>query len=417
MAKPLTLSTRQNPLPSELAARRAVRRARLVALGALAAACAACSAPVDGEEADGPPEFMGSISPGVPGGVTPQTSTPGNPANPANAAANPSAPGVAPAAPPPGSASPPASGAAGSAGTEQVGSAPVGLDPNANPPSSGAGGSSMTAGEANGAGGSSFEPTEPTDIPGEDPGAPGEPPPPQQPVPEPPPSNPPPNTPPPPPAAGCGNQFLCDGFESAAPGASPNPALWRIIESYSVREQSANVQVSAANARSGSQALRVLGSLERSGIVADLPAQTYFVRAWLQADALPRGPVFIGLGTDQNSEMRLRIWEQAFATINSFGSGGESIRPDGATSGNCPECVSLTPNRWFCAEFFIDNNGRNATLWIDGVEAARIVNGDGGWAEQPTTPQVFLGSMGLQGQQASIWIDDVAAGPQRIGCD
>jgi hypothetical protein len=75
------------------------------------------------------------------------------------------------------------------------------------------------------------------------------------------------------------------------------------------------------------------------------------------------------------------------------------------------------PNRWFCAELFIDNAARNATLWIDGVEAASIVGGEGGWPAQPASPQMFLGSMGLQGGQTAVWIDDVAAGPQRIGCN
>jgi hypothetical protein len=30
---------------------------------------------------------------------------------------------------------------------------------------------------------------------------------------------------------------------------------------------------------------------------------------------------------------------------------------------------------------------------------------------------MILGSMGLQGGQTAVWIDDAAAGPQRIGCN
>jgi hypothetical protein len=79
--------------------------------------------------------------------------------------------------------------------------------------------------------------------------------------------------------------------------------------------------------------------------------------------------------------------------------------------------VTLTPNQWFCAEMFVDNAAQAATLWIDDVEAASIVNGEGGWPVQPATPQLFLGSMGLQGGQTGAWFDDVVAGPERIGCD
>jgi len=56
-------------------------------------------------------------------------------------------------------------------------------------------------------------------------------------------------------------------------------------------------------------------------------------------------------------------------------------------------------------------------LWIDGVEAARVTNGDFGWANQPDMPQMFLGSWGLQGGMAGVYVDDVAAGPTRIGCN
>jgi hypothetical protein len=126
--------------------------------------------------------------------------------------------------------------------------------------------------------------------------------------------------------------------------------------------------------------------------------------------------VFIGLGTDQNSETRLRIQGRSFATINTVGP-GDAVRPNEANSGNCANCVTLTPNRWFCAEFSIDNATQAATLWIDGVEAASIVNGQGGWPVQPAAPKLFLGSMGVQGGQAGVFIDDVAVGSTRIGCN
>jgi hypothetical protein len=403
MAPPLSRRTRcYSPI-------QAARTSVAVALLALS-----CSAPVD-EEADGPPEFIGN-----PGLAPTQTSNPASPQNGNSPGSN--APGAAPSVPGASNAnSPPSSGAAGSS-SEPTGAAPVGLDPGQSAPSQGAAGSSMTA-PSPGAGGSSFEPDDPDDDPASsDPAPAGDPPgdtpppvdPPQQPTPTlPPPAQP---TPQPPPNAGCAGQFICDGFENAAPGASPNSGVWRVIANYTPTPQSPNVQVSAANAHSGAQALRVVGASARNGIVASLPTQTYFMRAWIQADAVPLGPVFIGLGSDQNSETRLRISASSYAAINTVGP-GDAIHPGAATSGNCADCVTLAPNRWFCAELFIDNAGRNATLWIDGVEAASIANGDGGWPVQPASPQMFLGSMGLQGGQTAVWIDDVAAGPQRIGCN
>ncbi len=254
----------------------------------------------------------------------------------------------------------------------------------------GSGGSSMVDEGEPGAGGSSMDiPPDPEPPPEEDPA---------------------------PPAGECpAGQFLCDGFEGVPAGAPPNPALWSLIDGYAPTAQSANIQVSNANARSGNQAVRVEPG-GRNGMITNLPQTTYFMRAWLQVDAAPVGPVFVGLGTDQNSEIRLRVSNQSFAVINTVGP-GDAVRPGGATSGNCPECLALTPNEWFCAELFVDQANQNATLWIDGQEAANIQNGQGGWPQQPPSPAMFLGTMSLQGGQSGVWIDDVAAGPNRIGCN
>jgi hypothetical protein len=124
----------------------------------------------------------------------------------------------------------------------------------------------------------------------------------------------------------------------------------------------------------------------------------------------------IGIGTDHNTETRLRVFNDARAIINTVNP-GDAVHPPEATTPSCPGCVSLPTNEWFCAEFFIDNAAQNATLWIDGAEAASIQSGDGGWPEQPSTPKVRIGCMTIEGGQTGVWIDDVAAGPERIGCD
>jgi hypothetical protein len=212
--------------------------------------------------------------------------------------------------------------------------------------------------------------------------------------------------------ANCPGQFFCDGFEGVAAGASPDAALWKVMDTYNLTTKpTATVQVSTANAHGGGQALHVVGGQTRSGVIATLPQSSYFLRAWLQVDAVPRGPVLMGLGTDQNNEVRLRIFNQSWATINSP-SENDAVRPDGAKTNDCPTCVTLVPNRWFCAEFAIDNAVQTATLSIDGVEAATLIGAPG----QPASPQAFLGSMGLEGGMTSVWIDDVVAGPARIGC-
>jgi hypothetical protein len=367
----------------------------------------ACSAPPGTSDPDEVPEFGGTLTPGA--------SQPGSGLAPA--------PGTQPGATGATGASP--TGAGGSSGSEPTGanvplqpaqgtnaaaSAGAGGAAMVTPPSGtnpGTGGASMTT--PVGAGGGSMVPVDP------DPGD-------VDPVPTPPvtppPVNPPPVTPPPSnpaPSGDCPGQFFCDGFESVADGASPTASLWTIIDGYSERPASDNVQVSADNAHSGGRALRVASSQSRNGIRARLPQTRYFVRAFLMADAVPLGPVFMGLGTGENAEIRLRIQGQSFATINVVP--GDAVRPSGANGGGCPGCLTLAANEWFCAEMFVDDATRSATLWIDDAEAAAVVNGDGGWSDQPDAPALFLGSMGLQGGSTGVWIDDVVAGPNRIGCD
>jgi hypothetical protein len=222
-----------------------------------------------------------------------------------------------------------------------------------------------------------------------------------------------PATEPPPVGNNCPGLFFCDDFEGVAAGSSPNPALWSVIANYSRTAQAASVQVSAANSNSGNQAVRVTQG-GRDGIIATVPQARFFMRAFLQVDAAPLGPVLIGAGTDQNSEVRLRIRQNSWAGINV--STGDAVFPNGIESGNCPTCVTLPVNTWFCAEMFVDNAARSTTLWIDGREAATVVNA-GTWPAMPATPALFLGTMALQGGNTALWIDDVAAGPQRIGCN
>ncbi|HWO10542.1 MAG TPA: LamG-like jellyroll fold domain-containing protein [Polyangiaceae bacterium] len=189
--------------------------------------------------------------------------------------------------------------------------------------------------------------------------------------------------------------------------------MWTIISGFAPAQQSDAVQVSADNARTGTRALRVTASGSRNGVRAQLPQSSYYVRAFFQFDAVPLGPVFIGAGNDQNDETRFRIQGQSFATINT--TAGDAVRPGNANGGGCPDCVPLTPNEWTCVEMFVDDAAQTATLSINGVEAA--VAEPGVFTNQPDQPLLFLGSWGLQGGQAGVWIDDVAVGPQPFGCD
>jgi hypothetical protein len=395
--------------------------AALVAVASLLLAAGCSAPPGTGAGDDTVPEFGGFTPPGAPGVGGPSAVNDTN---------------VPPAASG-------AGGSTGASGNEQVGSnGGIGLDPaQSGNQSQGAGGStqnagaggttqnpgaggSMMVGANNGAAGASVDPgatgnAGSTSMPPAG-GDPQQQPPPQQPPPQqPPPQQPPPQQPPPQdpaPSGDCAGAFFCDGFESVAAGASPTAAVWQVIDGFNVTDASTKVTVSTAEARSGTQSLRIAADPGRTGVLATLPQSSYFVRAFFQLDAAPLGTVFIGGGTSDNNETRFRIQGQSYATINSVGSVGDPVRPGDANSGNgCPGCFTLPVDEWFCAELAIDNAASTATLFINDVEVA--VAGPDAFATQPAQPILFLGSWGLQGGATGVFIDDVAVGPERFGCN
>src|SRR5690606_496279 len=156
------------------------------------------------------------------------------------------------------------------------------------------------------------------------------------------------------------------------------------------------------------------------GVVASVAAERFHLRALMQLDAAPGGPVLTGIGTDQHSEVRFRIFGNSWPTINF--SPGDDVFPQAARENNCASCPVLNPGQWFCMEFFVDNINEDATLWIDGAEAAVaevIVREDGtsSWPSFTSPIQVRLGSMDLQNGSTGLWIDEVAIGAERIGCE
>lgn len=393
--------------------------ARPTALAALASLliAAACSAPpgLDGDD-EGLPEFGGAVQTppagagGAPGAIgTPSANAPVNtapaptPVTPNEQTAN-GGIGLAPA---------PSADQSGNQNQGAGGSAMVAPDPSA-----GTGGSSFETPAAGGA--TSLPPNDANQQPPPNDGAQQQPndgnqqpppndgnqqpPPPQQPA-------------APPPSGDCAGAFFCDGFENVAPGASPTSAVWQIVDDFGVTDASESVTVTAANARSGTQSLRVTGSNQRDGVRATLPQSSYFVRAFFQLDAAPRGTVFIGTGTSENNESRFRIQGESYATINSVGSpDNDAVRPSDANNGNgCADCLTLPVNEWFCAELAVDNAASTATLFINDVEVA--VAGPDAFTPQPAQPLLFLGSWGLQGGVTGVFIDDVAVGPERFGCN
>lgn len=219
-----------------------------------------------------------------------------------------------------------------------------------------------------------------------------------------------------------GDLLLRDDFESAAPLGAPNAALWTRRLGFGGADDPSTIAIDDTNAHSGDQSVRIVGTSSIREIVANVAVSRLFVRAWMQLSPspVPSGtPVVIGVGGDQNADIRMRLWAGRLATLNT--GNGDGVAPNTATSGNCPTCVAV-PSEWFCTEMFVDHAAQNATIWINGAEAASVTGNAGWhvgsvWPQFPTPTNVRLGFWGLEGAAATIWIDDVAIAEERIGCE
>jgi hypothetical protein len=91
--------------------------------------------------------------------------------------------------------------------------------------------------------------------------------------------------------------------------------------------------------------------------------------------------------------------------------------------------LSIQPmtQEWLCVEFMIDGNQSQIQTWVDGQSIqGLIVDGtptpdvDQQWLSKagwkPSLTDFKLGWESYAGQDMTLWFDDVALAPQRIGC-
>jgi hypothetical protein len=214
----------------------------------------------------------------------------------------------------------------------------------------------------------------------------------------------------------CADLLLCEDFE----GGVIDPAKWSLVQGYNYEIQPAEataIRLSSEQKHGGAQALRVDAN-GLAGVIAEIAEQKFYLRAHMRLDAVPVGPVLVGIGKEHGNELRFRIQHQSSATINIVP--GDAVLPSAATTGNCPECVTLTANEWFCMEFLVDAMASKVALWVDGAPAVPETDAaDAITQAWPATGpvKVRLGSMDLQGGMTGVWFDDVAIGTERIGCE
>jgi|SRR5579859_7215737 len=229
--------------------------------------------------------------------------------------------------------------------------------------------------------------------------------------------------------AGCAGAYFCDDFEHDTAGQPPGAPF--AVETPNCSGAGA-AAVDATQAHSGTQSARITGAggyCDHVFFGAPLPAAatgTLWGRFWVRfASALGAGHVtFLAMhdasaGKDvrMGGQDQVLMWnrESDDATLPAMSPAGtaQSLGPAVAT--------------WTCVEFAVDQVGHTLRTWVDGALVAGLVDDgvptpdvDAQWLQgAPWTPQltdVRFGWESYSGQAETLWFDDVAAGPARIGC-
>ncbi len=215
----------------------------------------------------------------------------------------------------------------------------------------------------------------------------------------------------------CSSMYRCDDFEASTAGAAPDSSDWSLELGWANDQSAAaNVQVTAEDAHSGTQSVRIAaGGNGPFNFWAPPPSETFYTRAWIKmVDAAGNGSLQAVGSNHNDSEVRYRNHEGT-VTLNS--AGGDGLAPDPF---NCSGDCTPIPTDWFCVEMFYDGTTDSATLWIGEQEAARVENNvgwhsGGSFAEAATF--VWFGTLWHQGSAPLTYIDDVAIHSSRIYCN
>jgi hypothetical protein len=236
-----------------------------------------------------------------------------------------------------------------------------------------------------------------------------------------------------------------DGFEQYTAGQLPG-APWK-EETY---KSGAVIKVDSQRAFSGKQSLHVhdpRGAKYRRGYVAihlggPLPAlqPEMYGRAlvWLDAapESLPGAPPVqwtLLQGEGRSADDRYNsIYRYAFQQRGGLQlMANFETTPPLATDCKRHTDVTLPVRRWACVEWHMKVATNEMRLWLDGREAAHIVNGradapaqcrgddlGGEWRAPPKFNSLYLGfeRYADSANDQDLWIDDVALARVRVGC-
>lgn len=222
--------------------------------------------------------------------------------------------------------------------------------------------------------------------------------------------------------ADCSSLPLCTDFDSDTVGTVP--AGFTANLGYGAGNNPERVAVTSEEAHSAPNSVKVVGTDSLYGIEYANPGDTFYLRTWLKVIGPMNGNlVVVGAGTDPNNEVRMRVHRADENTPHSVVANvvpGDGLSPVNSAGGlPCTDCVAL-PDDWFCFEMYVDRASQTLKFWVGDEQAVNMENNaplhsNSTW---PSSLSILrLGAMSANGGSATVYIDDVAVGPSRIGCN
>jgi hypothetical protein len=230
---------------------------------------------------------------------------------------------------------------------------------------------------------------------------------------------------------------LSDDFESAAVGGPPSPALWTVVSPSC--SGSGTLAIDDSQAHSGRHSVRVEGgggycdhvffsnSVAIAGLGSD-GGQVYarfFVRL---TSALGQGhTTFLAMADDSDDDGGagdLRMGGQDAILMYNRQSDDATL-PTLSPAG-VSDSVAIAAATWTCVELHVDETAGTIDTWVNGAEVPGLVE-DGTpvadistqWLTKTWRPSLVSFGPGWEsyaGQAMTLWFDDVALAPFRIGC-
>jgi hypothetical protein len=249
--------------------------------------------------------------------------------------------------------------------------------------------------------------------------------------------------------SGCGGFPFCDNFDSQAAGSPPAASQWTIVGARTCSTQGTPWPVVVDNTQwhSAPNSMKVSGGdpcgplmLNTSALPKIAGGEVYgrfyvrlgdtatmFDHAFLMALGLARDAGAFNIN-DQGSYLQLASQGAGNATnVLMWQTTDGNILPAKNTMGGATSTYPM-PNSWTCIEFHTSQSTGALETWVNGTAVAGLtfipgttmrrpsVN-DQWTAPSPLAPtSIGFGWTVFSGESLTLWFDDIAVGPTRIGC-